>query len=56
MNFIRRIFMKEQPRLLGRWKITYENNHLANHDHCGPCGIINYEKKEIGNSKDEKEK
>ena len=56
------MFMKEQPKLLGRWNMTYGNKHLerkvylANHDNCGPCGIINYEKKEIDNSKDEKKK
>ena len=61
MNLIRRMFMKEQPKLLGRWKMTYGNKHLerkvylANHDHCGPCGIINYGKKEIDNSKGDKD-
>ena len=53
MNLIRLFLTKEQPKLLGRWKMTYENIqldrkvYLANYDHCGPCGIINYEKKEI---------
>lgn len=51
MNFIRLFFTKEQPKLLGRWKMTYENIHLdrkvylANHDHCGSCGIIKLEEK-----------
>ena len=62
MNLIRLFLTKEQPKLLGRWKMTYENIHLerkvylANYDNCGPCGIINYEKKEIDNIKDEKKK
>ena len=61
MHLFKRIF-KEQPKLLGRWNMTYEKNHLerkiylANYDHCGPCGIIDYEKKEIDNSKNEKKK
>ena len=62
MNIIKRLLTKEQPKLLGRWKMTYRHIdlerkvYLANYDHCGPCGIIDYEKKDIDNTKDEKEK
>ena len=56
MNLIRRMFMKEQPKLLGRWNMTYGNKHLerkvylANHDNCGPCGH-HYVSEESKNSK-----
>ena len=51
------IFTKVQKQpLLGRWNISYDKNrlerivYLANHDHCGPCGIINYDKKTFHNN------
>jgi len=43
-NIIKRIFPKELPKPLGRWKVENTNkqmNHkidLSNEDHCGPCG------------------
>ena len=42
--FIKRIFIKEQIKPLGRWNIDYCNKKinnkidLSNEDHCGPCG------------------
>ena len=43
-NIIKKIWIKELPNQLGRWKIDYCAtilNHkidLSNEDHCGPCG------------------
>ena len=43
-NIIRKIFPKELPKPIGRWKIdncNYTINtkiDLSNEDHCGPCG------------------
>jgi len=43
-NIIKRLFPKELPKPLGRWKVENTNkqmNHkidLSNEDHCGPCG------------------
>ena len=43
INFIARHIRREQPTLLGRWKIDYcskksnDKIDLANVDHCGTC-------------------
>ena len=43
INFIARHIRREQPPLLGRWKIDYcskkihDKIDLANIDHCGTC-------------------
>jgi len=56
-NIIRSLFLKEKPLLLGRWKLNHNKVqldrkvYLANYDHCGPCGIIELEKKEVDYSK-----
>lgn len=53
LNILRTLFLKERPKLLGRWRLNHNEVqldrkvYLANYDHCGPCGIIDYEKKEI---------
>jgi hypothetical protein len=45
-------FIKEPPKLLGRWKLdscnVILNNKvdLSNEDHCGPCGQYSMLKKE----------
>jgi len=50
ITIIRRIFPKELPKPVGRWKIENCNkkvNHkidLSNEDHCGPCGEYALEK------------
>ena len=44
-NFFKYI-IPEKKKLLGRWNINYSKKYLdnkiylANHDHCGPCGIL----------------
>jgi len=41
---IKKIFPKEMPKPMGRWRIensSIQMNHkidLSNEDHCGPCG------------------
>jgi len=41
---IKKIFSKELPKPMGRWKIDQCNKQmitkidLSNEDHCGPCG------------------
>lgn len=50
---------REQPKILGRWKIENCNkkiNHkidLSNEDHCGPCGqyILSKIPKDISNQR-----
>jgi len=50
---VKRIFQKELPKPLGRWKVENTNkqmNHkidLSNEDHCGPCGQYALSKTEI---------
>ena len=57
LNILRTLFLKEQPKILGRWRLNHNEVqlnrkvYLANYDHCGPCGIIELEKKEIAYSK-----
>lgn len=57
------MFKKKVPVMLGRWNINHDTKHLervvylANHDHCGPCGIVNdVYKKTLNIDKDEKNK
>jgi hypothetical protein len=53
-NIFKRLFIKEEKKVLGRWNIENcsqkINNKidLSNEDHCGPCGqyIINKVNKE----------
>jgi hypothetical protein len=54
MTYIRNIFLNlfklkkysDNKPILGRWNITKSEKHLnkkiylANHDNCGPCGLI----------------
>ena len=48
--------------ILGRWSMNYSKDHLdrkiylANHDHCGPCGSITQEYKNIINNINERSK
>jgi hypothetical protein len=43
-TIIKRIFQKELPKPVGRWRIENCNTQinskidLSNEDHCGPCG------------------
>lgn len=52
-NIIEKIFSKDLPKPLGRWRIEYCNKKindkidLSNEDHCGPCGQYVLEKKEF---------
>jgi len=44
INIIKKIFQKELPKPVGRWRIEHCNTQmnskidLSNEDHCGPCG------------------
>lgn len=44
ITIIKKIFPKELPKPLGRWRIENSNIQmnnkidLSNEDHCGPCG------------------
>ena len=44
ITIIQKIFSKELPKPMGRWKIEQCNTKLiskidlSNEDHCGPCG------------------
>ena len=64
ITIIKRIFSKELPKPLGRWRIENSNIQmnnkidLSNEDHCGPCGQyalskIESKKKEISIFKNE---
>lgn len=52
ITIVKKLWVKESPNLLGRWKIEYCNKtlnnkiDLSNEDHCGPCGqyILNQSK------------
>ena len=43
-TIIKKIFPKESPKPIGRWRIEHCNKQmnnkidLSNEDHCGPCG------------------
>lgn len=57
---IKKIFPKELPKPVGRWRLENNNiqlNHkidLSNEDHCGPCGQYALSKIEL--KKDNKQK
>jgi hypothetical protein len=44
LTIINKIFPKELPKPMGRWRTTNSNTQmnykidLSNEDHCGPCG------------------
>ncbi len=54
-NIITKIFSKELPKPIGRWRIEYSNSQmntkidLSNEDHCGPCGQYALTKIELKN-------
>ena len=45
ITIVKKLWVKESPNPLGRWKIEYCNKtlnnkiDLSNEDHCGPCGL-----------------
>jgi len=56
LNIIKKMFSKELPKPIGRWKIENCNTRmnskidLSNEDHCGPCGqyaLTKIESKEV---------
>jgi hypothetical protein len=60
IEIIKKRFVKEPPKPLGRWNIDYcttKINYkidLSNEDHCGPCGqyiITKISKPEFHNEK-----
>ena len=56
-NIIKKLFSKEIPKPVGRWKIENCNSiinykiDLSNEDHCGPCGQYALEKIKLINNK-----
>jgi hypothetical protein len=44
ITIVRKIFPKESPKPIGRWRLESCNKQmnskvdLSNEDHCGPCG------------------
>ena len=44
VRIIRKIYVKDSPKPLGRWRLESSNTQinnkidLSNEDHCGPCG------------------
>ena len=54
-TIIKKLFPKELPKPVGRWRIencnTQMNNKidLSNEDHCGPCGQYALEKTNLKN-------
>ena len=50
IRIINKIFPKELPKPIGRWRIEHCNKQmntkidLSNEDHCGPCGQYALEK------------
>jgi len=57
LSIIKRIFPKNLPNHLGRWRIEKCNKKidskidLSNEDHCGPCGQYVLEKIVSNNNK-----
>lgn len=55
-TIILKLFPKDLPKPLGRWKIedcnkkTNDKIDLSNEDHCGPCGQYALEKNELKNT------
>jgi hypothetical protein len=53
INIIKKIFEKEIPKPVGRWRIEKCNVQmnskvdLSNEDHCGPCGQYALTKQEL---------
>ena len=53
ITIIKKIFPKELPKPMGRWKIEECNTKLiskidlSNEDHCGPCGQYALKKIEL---------
>ena len=53
ITIIKKIFSKELPKPMGRWRIENCNKQmiskidLSNEDHCGPCGQYALNKIEI---------
>lgn len=53
ITIISKIFQKELPKPVGRWRIEHSNKQmnskidLSNEDHCGPCGQYALTKIEI---------
>jgi hypothetical protein len=58
-SIVKRLFPKEVPKLLGRWRIETVQKQmdnkidLSNEDHCGPCGQYVLEKNRCVKSKNE---
>ena len=56
ITIIKKIFPKELPKPVGRWRIEHSNKQmnskidLSNEDHCGPCGQYALEKIELKHS------
>jgi hypothetical protein len=59
LNLFRNIFKVQDKLILGRWNYTKCSNelerkiYLANYDHCGPCGKIKLDKKNLRNKYNE---
>ena len=55
-SIIKKIFSKELPKPIGRWRIeecnkkTNNKIDLSNEDHCGPCGQYALEKIQLKNN------
>jgi hypothetical protein len=62
ITIIKRIFPKELPKPVGRWRIENCNKQmnskidLSNEDHCGPCGQYALTKIENDDNDDNKSK
>jgi hypothetical protein len=58
-TIIKRIFSKELPKPMGRWRIENCNVQmnkkidLSNEDHCGPCGQYVLKKIELNEKREE---
>jgi hypothetical protein len=62
ITIIQKIFSKELPKPMGRWKIDQCNKQmiskidLSNEDHCGPCGQYALKKIEFKENQDNNKK
>ena len=60
INSIKKLVIREPPKVLGRWNIENCNKKinnkidLSNEDHCGPCGQYLLSKTSIISSNDKK--
>ena len=58
ITIMKKIFPKELPKPIGRWKIENSNKQmnfkvdLSNEDHCGPCGQYALTKIEVKDNQD----